>query len=77
MYTAFWRKLHGNQKGITGLETAIIMISFVIVASVFAYVVISAGLYSTELKLRQARSFSRALWWVSVSILAPEAMSAS
>jgi archaeal flagellin FlaB len=48
MYTAFWRKIQGNQRGITGLETAIIMISFVIVASVFAYVVISAGLFSSQ-----------------------------
>lgn len=38
----------GSQKGITGLETAIILIAFVVVASVFAYVVISAGLYSTQ-----------------------------
>lgn len=37
-----------NQQGITGLETAIILIAFVIVASVFAYVVLSAGLFSTQ-----------------------------
>jgi flagellin FlaB len=37
-----------NQKGITGIETAIILIAFVIVASVFAYVVLSAGLFSTQ-----------------------------
>lgn len=48
MNNASQRRIWGNHKGITGLETAIIMISFVIVASVFAYVVISAGLYSTE-----------------------------
>jgi flagellin FlaB len=37
-----------HQQGITGLETAIILIAFVIVASVFAYVVLSAGLFSTQ-----------------------------
>jgi archaeal flagellin FlaB len=37
-----------NEKGITGLETAIILIAFVIVASVLAYVVISAGLFSSQ-----------------------------
>jgi flagellin FlaB len=40
--------LRENQKGITGIETAIILIAFVIVASVFAYVVLSAGLFSTQ-----------------------------
>ncbi len=48
MYNTSRHFARGVQKGITGLETAIIMIAFVIVASVFAYVVISAGLYSTE-----------------------------
>jgi flagellin FlaB len=42
------RRLLGNQQGITGIETAIILIAFVIVASVFAYVVLSAGLFSTQ-----------------------------
>ena len=42
------RKIHQNQEGITGLETAIILIAFVIVASVFAYVVLSAGLFSSQ-----------------------------
>lgn len=42
------RKLLSNQKGITGIETAIILIAFVIVASVFAYVVLTAGLFSTQ-----------------------------
>jgi flagellin FlaB len=37
-----------GQKGITGIETAIILIAFVIVASVFAYVVLTAGLFSTQ-----------------------------
>jgi flagellin FlaB len=46
-----WRlinKIRKSQEGITGLETAIILIAFVIVASVFAYVVLSAGLYSSQ-----------------------------
>jgi flagellin FlaB len=42
------RRLFHNQQGITGIETAIILIAFVIVASVFAYVVLSAGLFSTQ-----------------------------
>ena len=41
-------KIFKNQQGITGIETAIILIAFVIVASVFAYVVLSAGLFSTQ-----------------------------
>jgi archaeal flagellin FlaB len=42
------RRIFGKQQGITGIETAIILIAFVIVASVFAYVVLSAGLFSTQ-----------------------------
>jgi len=41
-------KIHRGQKGITGLETAIILIAFVVVAAVFAYTVLSAGLFSTQ-----------------------------
>jgi flagellin FlaB len=37
-----------DQRGITGLETAIILIAFVVVASVFAYTVLSAGAFSSE-----------------------------
>jgi flagellin FlaB len=40
--------LKRDQRGITGLETAIIMIAFVVVASVFAYTVLSAGIFSSE-----------------------------
>jgi flagellin FlaB len=39
---------HKREDGITGLETAIILIAFVIVASVFAFVVLSTGLFSAE-----------------------------
>ena len=42
------QRIRHNQEGITGLETAIILIAFVIVASVFAYVVLSAGLFSSQ-----------------------------
>ncbi len=38
----------GEQRGITGLETAIILIAFVVVAAVFAFVVLSTGLFSSE-----------------------------
>jgi flagellin-like protein len=41
-------RLDRDQRGITGLETAIILIAFVVVASVFAYTVLSAGLFSSE-----------------------------
>lgn len=42
------KQLHGGKKGITGLETAIILIAFVVVAAVFAYTVLSAGIFSTQ-----------------------------
>lgn len=42
------RKLNRTQHGITGLETAIILIAFVTVASVLAYSVLSAGIYASE-----------------------------
>ncbi|MFA5316022.1 MAG: archaellin/type IV pilin N-terminal domain-containing protein [Dehalococcoidales bacterium] len=47
------RGLKKDQEGITGLETAIILIAFVMVASVFSYVVLSAGLFSSQ-KAKQA-----------------------
>lgn len=42
------KRFHREQRGITGLETAIILIAFVVVASVFAYTVLSAGIFSSE-----------------------------
>jgi archaeal flagellin FlaB len=42
------RKIYSSEKGITGLETAIILIAFVVVAAVFAYTVLSAGLFATQ-----------------------------
>ena len=47
------QRIRQKQEGITGLETAIILIAFVIVASVFAYVVLSAGLFSSQ-KVKEA-----------------------
>ena len=46
--TRLFGSLHKKEEGITGLETAIILIAFVIVASVFAFVVLSTGLFSAE-----------------------------
>ena len=37
-----------NQRGITGLETAIVLIAFVVVASIFALTVLNTGLLSSE-----------------------------
>ncbi len=42
------KKFLAKEKGITGLETAIILIAFVVVAAVFAYTALSAGLFSTQ-----------------------------
>jgi archaeal flagellin FlaB len=42
------RNLGRGQHGITGLETAIILIAFVTVASVLGYSVLSAGIFSAE-----------------------------
>jgi flagellin FlaB len=41
-------KLYKEESGITALETAIILIAFVVVAAVFAFTMLSAGTYSTE-----------------------------
>jgi flagellin FlaB len=42
------RNGHRREEGITGLETAIILIAFVTVAAVFGYAVLSAGIFSAE-----------------------------
>ncbi|MBM3131535.1 MAG: hypothetical protein FJZ95_00675 [Chloroflexi bacterium] len=42
------KNIYRNESGITGLETAIILIAFVVVAAVFAYTVLSAGLFSSQ-----------------------------
>ncbi len=38
----------GNEEGFTGLETAIVLIAFIVVAPVFSYVVLGAGFYTTQ-----------------------------
>jgi flagellin FlaB len=43
-----YNKFFKHEKGITGLETAIILIAFVVVAAVFAYTALSAGLFATQ-----------------------------
>ena len=57
------QRLRSSERGVTGLETAIILIAFVVVASVFAFTVLSTGIFSAErgketvfAALRQARA---------------------
>ena len=40
--------LYRDQRGITGLETAIVLIAFVVVSSVFAFAALSTGLFTTD-----------------------------
>ena len=42
------RSLPSDQRGITGLETAIVLIAFVVVSSVFAFAALSTGLFSSD-----------------------------
>lgn len=45
----FIRRLRArDEQGITGLETAIILIAFVVVATIFAFVVLTSGVFSAE-----------------------------
>lgn len=37
-----------NYEGFTGLEAAIVLIAFVVVAAVFSYVVLGAGFFTTQ-----------------------------
>lgn len=48
MWKKFLKTLRREERGITGLETAIILIAFVVIASVFAYTVLSAGIFSSQ-----------------------------
>lgn len=41
-------RLMKNEKGFTGLEAAIVLIAFVVVAAVFSYVMLGAGFYTTQ-----------------------------
>ena len=40
--------MKGNDEGFTGLEAAIVLIAFVVVAAVFSYVVLGAGFFTTQ-----------------------------
>jgi len=48
----YWSKMFKNlvkeEKGVSALETAIILIAFVVVAAIFAFTILSAGTTSTE-----------------------------
>jgi len=43
-----WNRLLKNDKGFTGLEAAIVLVAFVVVAAVFSYVMLGAGFYTTQ-----------------------------
>ena len=42
------KTLYPGRSGITGLETAIVLIAFVVVAAVFAFTVLTTGLFTSE-----------------------------
>ncbi len=45
---SIWQRFVRDEQGITALETAIILIAFVVVASVFAFTILSSGTSSTQ-----------------------------
>jgi flagellin FlaB len=45
-----------DRRGITGLETAIVLIAFVVVAAVFAFAVLTTGLISSEKSAEEIRT---------------------
>lgn len=49
------KPLH-DRRGITGLETAIVLIAFVVVASVFAFAVLTTGLISAQKSSEEIKS---------------------
>ena len=59
-------KVYKDQRGITGLETAIVLIAFVVVAAVFAFSVITTGLFSSE---KAAATASAGLGEASTTLL--------
>ena len=59
-------KVYRDQTGITGLETAIVLIAFVVVAAVFAFAVITTGLFSSE---KAAATASAGLGEASTTLL--------
>ncbi len=48
MRIGLFKLLRNDQRGITGLETAIVLIAFVVVSSVFAFAALSTGLFSSD-----------------------------
>lgn len=44
----FLQKLCPDQRGITGLKTAIVLIAFVVVSSAFAFAALSTGLFASD-----------------------------
>jgi flagellin FlaB len=42
------RKIRKDKRGFTGLEAAIVLTAFIVVAAVFSYMVLGAGFFSTE-----------------------------
>jgi archaeal flagellin FlaB len=43
-----WNIFTKDEKGFTGLEAAIVLIAFVVVAAVFSYVMLGAGFFTTQ-----------------------------
>lgn len=43
-----WKNISKDDKAFTGLEAAIVLIAFVVVAAVFSYVMLGAGFYTTQ-----------------------------
>ena len=43
-----FRRFGRDERGITGLETTIVLIAFVVVSSVFAFAALSIGLFSSD-----------------------------
>ncbi|ABE51341.1 archaellin/type IV pilin N-terminal domain-containing protein [Methanococcoides burtonii] len=43
-----WNKIIKDDKAFTGLEAAIVLVAFVVVAAVFSYVMLGAGFYTTQ-----------------------------
>ena len=52
----FQSHIYHDESGITGLETAIILIAFIVVAAVFAFTVMTTGLFGVERAKTVARS---------------------
>jgi flagellin FlaB len=66
------RQINSSQRGITGLETAIVLIAFVVVSSVFAFAALSTGLFASDKSketLRAGLSEARGSLEVSGSVV--------